>query len=353
MTTEESARLVRYGKPSEDLLRHKVSFFEQNDMHREETLRVFNLYAQQPRRVRCKCCDEFLGDVSFTKLGIDYILCTTCGHLNGAHEDTVEFCQAVYADDGGGHRVNYDAKSDADYRNRTHDIYVPKAMFLADALAACGEVHNEMSYADLGAGSGHFVSALQRCGMGKVRGFETSAAQVDLGNRMNGGDKLERCGLNDITQIAASIDAQVLSLVHVLEHLRAPRELLSCLKKNKSVKYLFLAVPLFSPSVFFEMIFPTVFHRNLACGHTHLYTDSSLEWLCREFGFSRVAEWWFGTDVVDWYRNVMVRARQQQETAKMADLWAELWAPAIDDLQLELDRRRMSSEVHLLLRIER
>ena len=80
------------------------------------------------------------------------------------------------------------------------------------------------------------------------------------------------------------------------------------------------------------MIFPTVFHRNLACGHTHLYTDASLNWLCREFGFNRVAEWWFGTDVVDWYRSVMVRARQQPETARMADEWADLWAPAIDGL---------------------
>ncbi len=56
---------------------------------------------------------------------------------------------------------------------------------------------------------------------------------------------------------------------------------------------------MFSPSVYFEMVFPTVFHRDLACGHTHLYIDSSLDWTCREFGFERLAEWWFGTDIVD------------------------------------------------------
>lgn len=351
--TAAAPKLVRYGKPSGDLLRHKVSFFEQNDMHREDSLRIAKLYAQQPRRTRCKCCDGSLGDASFTKLGIDYVVCCACGHLNGAHEDTEAFCQAVYVEDGGGTRENYDAKSKADYRGRTHDIYIPKVKFLADALIAHGEIPETLSYADLGAGSGHFVAALRHCGMDGARGYETSAAQVDLANRMIGADKLEYCNLNEIIDVAATVDAQVLSLVHVLEHLREPRELLSRLKENTSVEYLFLAVPLFSPSVYFEMIFPTVFHRNLACGHTHLYTDSSLDWLCREFGFSRAAEWWFGTDIIDWFRNVMVRARQQPETAKMADMWADLWAPAIDGLQIELDRRRMSSEVHLLLQIER
>ncbi len=351
--TAASPKLVRYGKPSGDLLKHKVSFFEQNDMHREESVRVAKLYTQQPRRTRCKCCDGSLGDVSFTKLEIDYIVCARCGHLNGAHEDTEAFCQRVYAEDGGSHQEIYDAKSKADYLSRTHDIYIPKAKFLADALIAVGENPEGLSYVDLGAGSGHFVAALRQCGLDSVRGFETSKAQVDLANRMIGDDRIGSCALDEIIHIATTVDAQVLSLVHVLEHLRNPRELLSLLKENTSLKYLFLAVPLFSSSVYFEMIFPTVFHRNLACGHTHLYTDSSLDWLCREFGFNRVAEWWFGTDVVDWYRNVMVRARQQPETAKMADGWAELWAPAIDAMQLELDRRHMSSEVHLVLQIER
>lgn len=351
--TGGTPKLVRYGKPSGDLLKHKVSFFEQNDMHREESVRVAKLYTQQPRRTRCKCCDGSLGDVSFTKLEIDYIICARCGHLNGAHQDTEAFCQGVYTEDGGGHREIYDAKSKADYRSRTRDIYIPKAKFLADALIACGEIPEGLSYADLGAGSGHFVAALRRCGMDSVRGFETSEAQVDLANRMIGDDRIESCDLNEIVHIAKMVNAQVLSLVHVLEHLREPRELLACLKENTSIKYLFMAVPLFSPSVYFEMIFPTVFHRNLACGHTHLYTDSSLDWLCREFGFERVAEWWFGTDVVDWYRSVMIRLRQEPETANMADDWAALWAPAIDGMQLELDRRHMSSEVHMLLRIER
>jgi hypothetical protein len=348
-----SRMLVRYGKSSRDLLKHKHSLFEQNDMHQEEADRVAALYTHQPRRTRCKCCEGALDHHSFTKMGIDYAVCIRCGHLNGGHEDTEAFCSSIYIEDRGAHQRSFDAESEAHYRDRTNDIYVPKAEFLIDALNATGEDPKCLSFADLGAGSGYFVAALLHCGLVNAKGFETSEGQIGLAKRMLGNGKIEFCDLDEAIHIAATLDAEVFSLVHVLEHVREPRKLLAALKQNPSVKYIFLAVPLFSPCVYFEMIFPTVFHRHLTCGHTHLFSESSIDWLCSEFELIRVAEWWFGTDILDWYRNVMVRIHQQPETAKMADKWAELWAPAIDDLQLELDRRRMSSEVHLLLRIER
>ncbi len=349
-----SPKLVRYGKPSGPLLKHKQAFFEQNDSLLAERLRIGEVYTRQPRRTQCKCCGGPLGAVSFRKQEIDYMICQHCGHLNGAHEDTRAFCREVYTnDEGASYGSVYSAESKDLYDSRTQDIYLPKAAFLIEALTAAGEKPTDLSYVDLGAGAGYFVAALLQCDVDRVQGLEVSKFQVDLANRMIGDDRVKEHALEDITGIAAEMDADVVSLIGVLEHLSEPCVLLKAFNNNPVLKYIFLSVPLFSPSNFFEMVFPTVFHRHLSGGHTHLYTASSLDWTCREFGFECIAEWWFGTDVVDWYRSVMVRLGQQPETRKMAETWGKLWAPVIDSLQMELDRRHLASQVHMLWRILR
>jgi hypothetical protein len=139
-------------------------------------------------------------------------------------------------------------------------------------------------------------------------------------------------------------------MIGVLEHVQDPRGVLSALRENRKVRYLFVSLPLFSPCVFFEMAFPGVFQRQLSAGHTHLYTRTSLEWTWREFGLEPVAEWWFGTDMVDLFRAVSVELDRKTAFAGISNMWRDLFAPAIDDLQMALDRRKLASEVHVVLR---
>ncbi len=54
--------------------------------------------------------------------------------------------------------------------------------------------------------------------------------------------------------------------------------------------------------MFIEQCFPEVMQRHLSGAHTHLFTASSLAYLCREFGMTSIAEWWFGTDIPDLVR---------------------------------------------------
>jgi hypothetical protein len=151
--------------------------------------------------------------------------------------------------------------------------------------------------------------------------------------------------------IVQGLDAEVVSMIGVLEHLRRPRETLAALCANRAVKYLFLSVPLFSPCVFLEMVFPDVMQRHLAGGHTHLFTESSLDWTFHKHGLQILGEWWFGVDAMDWLRSVEIRLERDEATARMAGRWRELMTPAMDGLQEQLDRRRMSSEVHLVLEV--
>jgi hypothetical protein len=345
--------VIRYGKPSAVLLQHKQAFFKENDAKITEFGRLAHLYTSQPRRVECKNCEARLGETTFEKFGVEYVFCTRCGHLNGAHEDTNAFCEALYTEDEGrAYGSVYAAIDGAAYRKRVNDIYLPKALFLAEALKEQGEDPAVTRFVDMGAGSGYFVAALLAAGMSQVKGFEVSKSQVDLGNANLGRELLIRHRLSDVMGVASSLEADVVSLIGVLEHLQRPRDVLRGLKDNPTVRYLFLSLPLFSPSVFFEMVFPEVMPRQLVGAHTHLYTETSIDYLCTEFGFARKAEWWFGTDVVDLYRSVSVMLGKRVGSRNMVSVWDRIFRPVMDDVQLAMDRHRLASEVHLLLKVK-
>ncbi len=346
--------MIRYSKSSGPLLKLKRSYFEDNEHLLQGSLRICQIYVEQPRRARCKNCDGPLGETSFTKQGVEYVICERCGHLNGGHEDTDAFCKAVYTEDGGANYARTYAAEDAKaYRERVHDIYVPKAEFLCASLREEGLAPEDLSYADLGAGSGYFVAALRKQGLSKVTGYEVSESQARLANAMVEGSPVRRHVHEDTVDIARSVEAEVVSMIGVLEHVQRPRQVLAALRNNSRLKYVYISVPLFSPCVFFEMVFPTVMNRQLTAGHTHLYTESSLDWMCHEFDFERTAEWWFGTDMVDLYRSIAVRLSQVEETSGMIGEWTEMFVPVIDSLQVEFDKKHLSSEVHMVLKAKR
>jgi hypothetical protein len=347
--------VIRFGKSAQDVLGFKQDFFTSNDCLRDNLLRINRLYEAQPRRTRCKLCDgDLAGKSRFKSGGVEYIICSRCGHLNGAHEDSDEFCAAVYSDDDGrDYAKTYHSTGRDDYFRRVEQIYTPKAKFLIEALREEGIDAFQASYADLGAGSGYFVAALQACGLRKVEGHEVSTAQVELAADMLSGRFVQHHELDALDAVIKELRSGVVSMIGVLEHVRYPRDVLSRLKTNPNVKYLYLSVPLFSISPYLEMVFPGVMPRHLAAAHTHLFTDSSLQWMAGEFGMTRVAEWWFGADVMDLFRSIAIMLEKSDETRLMTGLWQKTFAPLLDELQLVIDRRKQSSEVHALFRFDR
>ncbi len=343
--------MIRYGKSAGPLLAHKQGFFSANNELLAEGRRIGAVYVEQPRRATCKCCAAALDGERFVKQGIDYVLCARCGHLNGAHEDSAEFCAAVYTEaDGASYAKSYSAGDREAYAARVRDIYRPKAEFLRDALAEAGETSARLRCADFGAGSGYFVAALRDIGWSGAVGYEVSRTQVDLADAMIAPGAIVQHALDDAVDLAATVDADVVSMIGVLEHVQHPRDILAAFGRNPSVRYVFLSVPLFSPCVMLEAVFPDVFQRQLSAGHTHLFTESSIDWLCEEFALDRVAEWWFGTDMVDLFRAVTVELERRAETRTLSDHWGRMIAPALDDAQCALDTRKTASEVHMLLR---
>ena len=113
-----------------------------------------------------------------------------------------------------------------------------------------------------------------------------------------------------------------------------------------------MSVPTFSLSVYLEMVFPMIMPRQLSGAHTHLYTKESLAWMEKEFGMKSISTWWFGTDIVDMYRSFSVSLANNPDCQEMVSSWQRLFEPLIDDLQLVIDKERLSSEVHALYKLE-
>lgn len=345
-------KIEQHGKFSASLLIQKESFFSENDKHVEKQRKIADIYVRQPRRSNCKNCNGPLSlDYDFIKDMIEYKICNNCSHLNGANEDTNEFCEAIYTKDSGeSYAESYDEESIEDYNRRVSSIYIPKADFLYTALINNGEHPNKLKYLDFGAGSGYFTAALKKIGLTNVFGSEVSKCQVEFGNRMNNSNALSVHEISNTNKVLQNTDADVVSMIGVLEHLQNNREVLNCIKINPNVSYLYISVPLFSLSVYLEMSFPNVFHRQLHGGHTHLYTEKSLNYMCDEFGFDIIAQWWFGTDIVDLYRDISVILENNHASNELKNSFKEMIIPVIDSMQLQLDRKHLSSEVHLLLK---
>ena len=342
----------KFGKPSASIIKIKNDFFQNNDKLFKENTKIYNNYIKQPVRRKCKNCNRKIEYTDFfTKQKVKYTFCNLCKHLNGIYDDTEEFCRSVYSDNKGlGYSKSYYEKNIKAYNIRTKNIYIPKAKFLLDNLKKEKEKISQLNFIDLGAGSGYFLKALLGLGIKKLAGYEASKTQVQLANKMLGSDILHHHDINEINNIVSKIDSDVLSMIGVLEHMQKPYELLREIKKNKNIKYLYISVPTFSFSVFFEMVFPSVMQRQLSPDHTHLYTQDSLKWLKNKFKFKEVAAWWFGTDMMDLHRNMMVSLLKDKKTNNISSLWSKTFLKCLDELQLIIDKKFLSSEVHLLLK---
>ena len=140
----------------------------------------------------------------------------------------------------------------------------------------------------------------------------------------------------------------VLSAIGVIEHLREPHRLLEAFRKSK-LKYLFYSVPMFSVSAILENVFPGTFPRQLSGAHTHLFTERSIEWMYANEGLLPVAEWRFGTDLMDLYRIVNVELARNGASHKLQRMFEQGFATKIDELQSILDRNHFCSEIHCLV----
>lgn len=346
--------MIRYGKPNADYLRVKGFYFNAEDNARlaAKAAEASAFYATQPPRPGCVICKAPIGVADFHHLGAGYAVCPQCGHLNGLNDDTAEFARFLY-EEGHIDTTAYQDPSMENFLDRVLTVYRPKADFLAEALRQRGEDPAALRFADLGAGAGHFVIGLQQAGMDKAVGYETDADLVAGSNRRFNREILRHNRIEDLNSLAAGVEAEVVTMIFALEHIRDLDGFMTALRSNPHVRHFFFSVPMFGPSALLDVAFPQLGPRTLGLGHTHLFSDKSLDVLCRRFGLKRTAEWWFGGNAFDVIRNVAVNLRANPGTQGAADLWFNQMIEVVDEVQLAFDHRKLSSEIHLLTEVER
>ena len=70
--------------------------------------------------------------------------------------------------------------------------------------------------------------------------------------------------------------------------------------------------------------------------------------MMRKIGFSEISSWWFGSDFSDLLRSLMIKANKKNEKPLINQL--KKLQNEIDSLQLVLDKKKLSSQVHMILK---
>lgn len=336
--------IEKYSKPSTFYLSSKKDFFSSNEPLLKKAIEQNQLYANQPKRACCKICqNRLVGDVDFSSHGVGYIFCEKCNHLNGSYDDTQSFVEKMYmSEDGKEYASNY---LDENFEKRAIEVYVPKVDFLITTLPP-----KKYKILDVGCGSGYFVLASLLRNL-SAEGLDVSRTMVEFGNSQIR-HHCDSAPLKSVDEVAffdeiKNTDADVISAIGVIEHLREPQKFFEAFRESAS-NYLYYSVPMFSLSVALENVFSNVFPRQLSGGHTHLFTEESIIEMNKIMDVSSIGEWRFGTDIMDLYRNLTVNLQSNGVSQKMVDYVYKGFGSKIDAIQHILDSNHSCSEIHVV-----
>jgi SAM-dependent methyltransferase len=330
-------KIIEFSKSYENILKIKNDFYHNNLNNLKYAIKINNEYKKQPLRKSCKNCGSKKIKLFIKNFNIPYKLCTSCGHLNGAYDDTRVFAKKLYSSSDG---KKYSKNYLHGFNIRVKNIYIPKVNFLKKVIK------KKINLLDLGCGAGHFVKALEQKGI-SATGYDTSVDLCELGNKKLKKNKIYSINFDKIYEIIKNhSEFNTLSMIGVLEHLIEPHALLNSFKESK-IKYLYISVPLFSLSSFLENSFPSVFPRQLSGAHTHLYTEKSLNYLAKKYKLKIIGEYWFGTDFPDLMRSLINAGNIMNKKIYYKELYRK-FSRYVDDLQSVLDKNKVCSEVHMI-----
>ena len=153
---------------------------------------------------------------------------------------------------------------------------------------------------------------------------------------------------NDLKNKIKELNINCMSLIFCFRTLPNIHNIFKFFKKSK-LKYLYIAVPMVSPTIFFENVFPKVYPRHLGAEHNHLFTKESIAYLKKKYKFKIIGEWWFGTDIEDLYRSLLLTDNSKKNFFKIYEKQIDkFFVKIIDKLQSVLDREQLSSELHFV-----
>ena len=334
-----------------DVFAIKKNFFDENEKLLNSAEESSQLYRKQKLRAVCKvCASKMPQDIYFTNHGTDYYLCEVCGHLNGAFDDGMEYTKELY--ESGLYGADYREDSPIQFIKRMDAIYVPKVRFMLDSFNANEISPESLRYLEIGSGAGYMSCAMDRAGL-NVMGIEISEKQVEYANKMANKNLLQAMTAEDIAQTIRTIEREVIVFINVLEHITNLNEIFESIKGNRNIKYLYFCVPLLSLTCALEVIFPEIYPRHIGGGggHTHLFSQKSIDWIFRKYDFTYISTWSFGTDIMDLYRSMVITLESKKSHPSLIEKVSVLFQEQADAIQLIIDKSGFASDIHIIAKV--
>lgn len=325
--------LIRYSKSLRNMKLFQKEFYFYNDAVFIRILDIARKLSYQPIRTNCINCGYVILDrpkYFFENAQSYFRVCGCCGHLNSYNQNTQNFSDWLYS---GSEYVQHYGDMPLE---RYEEIYLPKAKFLRDTLEYVGVKPGRLD--DYGAGMGLFMSAARSVGF-LAKGYECNPFYPERE------DDFFVIPPDELVDTIKETDATVVSFIGSLEHFVDPRSVLRAVRDNKNIEFMFLSVPMFSATAVFQEAFEGIAPRHLSGGHTHLYTETSLQYVLNEFEFDRVSEWWFGLDMLDLSRSISYSLPEN-----LRPMFEAKFGMLVDELQAVFDSHKMCSEVHMVVK---
>jgi hypothetical protein len=186
-----------------------------------------------------------------------------------------------------------------------------------------------------------------------VHGIDPMKSTIDFGKNLMHIKNLTRIPASESVNYLLETHAQVISMICTLPHVSDPNSVLSAMKQNNQILFTYQKLPKFSLGSMFDILHPEVNSRVISGAHTNIYTERSLKYIENKYQLERVAEWRFGADIIDLYRNLEIMIQRKKFSKKLSLMLADSFLPLIDKLQITLDQDNFASETHILWRFKR
>jgi ubiquinone/menaquinone biosynthesis C-methylase UbiE len=347
----------KFGKSSSGILSYQRYLIEDIEEHIKNEKKFELRYSQLETRESCIICDAKITKIDFTRNTINFSLCEICGHLNGHNVLDEHLATEVYSEQAK-EEIQYDKyyiQEKEEFDETVKRIYEPKAEFLAECLREFLDMNEYQNFEilDFGTGSGHMVKAFYNVGFLNVFGIDPMKSTIDFGKNVMKIKNLERVSTASSQKYISKTSAKIVSMICTLPHVTNPDGLLASMKQNSNIQFTFQKLPIFSLASMLDIAHPEINSRVISGTHTHIYTEESLKYIEQKYQMERVAEWRFGSDIIDLYRNLEISIQRNNFSNNLSKKFSEAFLPLIDQLQLTLDKNKFASEAHILWKFKR
>ena len=296
-------------------------------------------------RERCLLCSTQLTGNRFTHRSVDFISCSTCGHIQTKAQPPDTY-------PGIGFQSIYPALTPTEFSDRKKRIYLPKLEWILNYLQNAGYCSNTLqkyTWTELGAGAGYFLSCLEDKGIYNAVGIESNEELVTRSKNHLRAIPVY-CFTNSLQQVFSRFPSNIYIAFFVLEHIDNPAAFFRALSKLPSGTLFVFSVPVFGISCIFEGIFEHNYARNLdGIIHTQMYTDASIAYALASARFEILAKWIFGQDAADMIRFILNNLKKRYPDELLMQVATTL-NNMQDPLQACFDKNNVSDQRHIIAR---